>query len=436
MCKLFTVLVIILKSIKMKLITKTLIYYLLVSLPLLVLAGVFSYYVINDELKDGMDDGLLKEAENAQQFLKNVEINQPFFLSSDSLSFITLTKKHKTKTKFFDENILDKNDDDNEYVNYRGIKYYTTYNNQNYLITILKPTIEQEELMEGLFSSFEIIIAFLVLAFFIVNWLVSKTLWKPFYTTLYKLNSYDIKQHHTYQFDISSTKEFSQLNLALTAMTNKLNSDFLQQKEFTENASHEMQTPLAVVKANLSLLMQSQNIKEEEMNQLEAIDNTVKKLASLNKALILLSKIENHQFNQNISVSINDKLKSIIKHYEDLWQSKNIAVETEFDNEIIIACNPTLADVLLTNLLQNAIRHNHIDGSIYISIKGNTLIISNTGEKLSVAEDELFVRFKKNDASKESLGLGLSIVKSIALIYHINVKYQYISDKHTFTLIF
>lgn len=420
----------------MKLISKTLIYYLLVSLPLLVLAGVFSYYVINDELKDGTDDALLKEAENAQQFLKNVEINQPFFLSSDSMSFIQLSSEHKHKKKYFDKSILDKSDDDNEYINYRGIKYYATYNDQTYLITILKPTIEQEELMEGLLSSFEIIIGFLVLAFFIVNWFVSKTLWKPFYNTLSKLNNYDIKQHHAYQFDSSSTKEFNQLNLALTAMTNKLNSDFLQQKEFTENASHEMQTPLAVVKANLSLLMQSQNIKEDEMNQLEAIDNTVKKLTALNKALILLSKIENHQFNENISVSINDKLKSIIKHYEDVWQNKNIAIETEFDNDIIIPCNPTLADVLLTNLLQNAIRHNHKDGSIHISIKGNTLVIANTGEKLSVAEDELFVRFKKNDASKESLGLGLSIVKSISSIYSININYSYTSNKHTFTLIF
>jgi signal transduction histidine kinase len=219
-------------------------------------------------------------------------------------------------------------------------------------------------------------------------------------------------------------------------MTNKLHTDFLQQKEFTENASHEMQTPLAVVKANLSLLFQSPNLKEEEMNQLQSIENTIKKLTALNKALILLSKIENHQFNESVAVDFNDKIKSIIKHNQELLDSKNIVLEIQFDNELIIPFNTTLADVLITNLLQNAIRHNIIGGRIHILIKDQSVIISNSGEPLSVREDELFVRFKKNDASKDSLGLGLSIVNSIASLYNIKVSYLYLSNKHTFTLNF
>ena len=152
------------------------------------------------------------------------------------------------------------------------------------LNAFLKSTLEKEDLLESLFSSFILIIIFLILAFFIVNWWIAKKLWSPFYSTLSKLEAYDIKQHHTYGFDSSSTKEFDQLNKVLNTMTDKLYSDFLQQKEFTENASHEMQTPLAVVKANLSLLMQSPNLREEEMNHLQSIENTIKKLTALNKA--------------------------------------------------------------------------------------------------------------------------------------------------------
>jgi signal transduction histidine kinase len=261
-------------------------------------------------------------------------------------------------------------------------------------------------------------------------------LWQPFYNTLSRLNEYDIKQHHTYHFDESSINEFNQLSTSLNKMTDKIYSDFLQQKEFTENASHEMQTPLAVVKANLSLLVQSPNLKEEEMNQLQAIENTVKKLSALNKALILLSKIDNHQFNENVAVNFNDKITSIIKHYEEVWQSKNIKIETKFDNNLIISCNSTLADVLITNLLHNAIRHNHKNGTINITINKNLLTITNTGELLSIPEKELFVRFKKDDASKDSLGLGLSIVKSIAMLYNINIEYNYLSNKHQFSLQF
>ena len=130
-----------------------------------------------------------------------------------------------------------------------------------------------------------------MLAFLAVNWLLSKTLWKPFYKTINTLNEYDLKNYSHSKFNTSNTREFDQLNSTLNKMTKKIYNDFLQQKEFTENASHEMQTPLAIIKANISLLMQSPNLKEEEMEQLQAIDNTTKKLASLNKALLLLVKI-------------------------------------------------------------------------------------------------------------------------------------------------
>ena len=418
----------------MRLINKTILYYLLVSLPLLILAGVFGYYLIKIELNNSLEESLWKEKLNAEKIIKSLKTPQIIYLTTDSLSKITPVQNNKNGYEYKDSIIYDSFEEEN--LNFRILNHYYLSNNQNYLIVVTKSTLEDDDLMESLFSSFVLIIVFLILAFFIMSWLLSKTLWRPFYNTLSKLNDYDIKQHHTYKFAKSSTSEFNQLNLVLKKMTDKIYDDFVQQKEFTENASHEMQTPLAVVKANLSLLIQSPNLKEEEMNQLQSIENTVKKLTALNKALILLSKIENHQFNESIAVNFNDKIKSIIEHYQDILLTKNISIETTFDNELIVPCNQTLADVLITNLLQNAIRHNKDGGNIGISINNRTLTISNTGEPLSISEDELFVRFKKDDASKDSLGLGLSIIKSIASLYNIEVKYSYSLNKHTFTLIF
>ncbi len=418
----------------MKLTSKTLIYYLLVSIPLLLLAGLYSYFLIQGELREGIEDTLAKESFNAEQVIVSFKEPKNVYLDYDSLSYIKPTAKHKAGYLFTDTTIY--NTYEKEFESYRVLNTYYTAHDQTYFIRISKTTLEEDELMEGLFSSFGLIIGFLIVVFFILNWLLSKTLWKPFYKTLNALNQYDIKQHNHRQFDKTSTTEFNRLNHALNEMTNKIHSDFVRQKEFTENASHEMQTPLAVVKANLSLLIQSPNIKEEEMNRLQAIENTIKKLAALNKALILLAKIENNQFTENTNVNLKEKLETTVSNFNEVILIKNIEVELELNNNLPVIINPALADILITNLLQNAIRHNYKDGLIKISITGNSLIISNTGRPLCIAEDELFTRFKKDDASKDSLGLGLSIVKSITTLYNIKIDYTHLSGMHTFTVNF
>lgn len=418
----------------MRLINKTILYYLLISFPLLIIAGYFSYSLIRMELRDGADEALEKEKANAIQLIHSFNHPHNINLSFDSLSNIRVIESLKTGEIFSDTSIYDK--EEKEYVPYRFLRSYYSYNNNNYLITVSKTTIEEDELLEGIFSSFGIIIGLLVIAFFIVNWLLSKTLWKPFHKTLSELNTYDIKKHELHTFEPATTREFNQLNSALNKMTEKIYSDFLHQKEFTENASHEMQTPLAILKANLSLLIQSPNLKEEEMDQLQAMENTLKKLSALNKSLLLLTKIENNQFHEQITVHLNEAINKALNTYTDLIQAKNIQVETNFESKPALEMDPALVDILLSNLFQNAIRHNKEGGKIKVSIKDKELSISNSGEPLTVNQEDLFVRFKKNDASKDSLGLGLSIVKSIVDLYGFEIHYSYLNTLHTFTLKF
>ena len=226
------------------------------------------------------------------------------------------------------------------------------------------------------------------------------------------------------------------MNEALNKMTNKIYTDFIHQKEFTEKAAHEMQTPLAVMKAKLDLLIQSPNLKEEEMNQLQAIDTSVSKLASLNKALLLLAKIENNQFKDYTEINLQKVIEKIILNYEEVIESKNLSVEKKIEPNGKIMMNPILCDVLISNLIQNATRHNISGGSIKIELTTNTLTISNSGNPLNIKPEELFDRFKKNNASKESLGLGLSIVKSITDLYAIKITYSFSENRHTFALHF
>lgn len=417
----------------MKLISKTLIYYLLISLPLLVIAGLLSYFLIKAELRDGTDETLMSEKVNAQKLIHSLKDSKTIYLSSDSLSNIKLISG-KLNSGFIDTLIYDQ--EENENVAARMLRSYYDFNNNIYQITVVKTTMEEEELLEGILAAFALIIGFLIVSFVIVNWLLSKTLWNPFYKTLSELNKYEIKNHEQHQFAPEKTLEFNQLNAALNKMMEKIYSDYVQQKEFTENASHEMQTPLAVVKANLSLLMQSPHLKEDEMNRLQTIENTIKKLSSLNKALILLSKIENNQFSESEEIQVKSVVSKIADNFIDVIHSKNISLDLMLNQDISTKMNPTLAEILITNLLQNAIRHNTENGQITIELKENSLIIFNTGNPLTIPEEQLFMRFKKNDASKESLGLGLSIVNSIAKSYGFDINYSYINSSHYFKVAF
>ncbi len=418
----------------MKLISKTILYYLLISLPLLIISGYISYYLIRGEVREGTDNSLWKEKINAEKLVKSFVTPHNVTLSSDGMSKITISKATASNYFFSDTLIYDREEDEN--VNHRILNTYFKVNETTYLITLAKPTFEEDALIAGLVSSLLMVIGFLMCSFFVVNWLLSKWLWKPFYKTIHDLNQYDLKNNTGTDFSSSKIKEFNQLNEALNKMTNKIYTDFIHQKEFTENAAHEMQTPLAVMKAKLELLIQSPNLKEEEMNQLQAIDTSVSKLASLNKALLLLAKIENNQFKDSTEISLQKVIEKVIENYEDIIESKNISIEKKFTVDFKIKMNPILCDVLVSNLIQNATRHTITGGAIKIELTANTLLISNSGNPLNIKAEELFDRFKKNDSSKESLGLGLSIVKSITDLYNVKISYSFSKNLHSFSLIF
>jgi len=418
----------------MKLISKTILYYLLISLPLLAISGYISYHLIREEVREGTDNSLWKEKRNAENLVKTFNTPQNVVLSSDGLSKIMLDNSNRHGYTFSDTVMYDK--DEEEDVNHRLLRTYFKSNNTNYLITLAKPTFEEDALIEGLVTSLLLVMGFLMLSFFVVNWFISKSLWKPFYKTIETLTNYDLKDHATINFSSTSTKEFSRLNETLTKMTNKIHTDFIHQKEFTENAAHEMQTPLAVMKARLDLLIQSPNLKEEEMNQLQVLDTSISKLASLNKALLLLAKIENNQFKDIAEISLQKTIEKALSNYEDIIESKNISVENKIVSDPKVKMNPVLCDILISNLIQNATRHTIPGGTIVVELTSTSLSVSNSGNALNIKPEELFVRFKKNDASKESLGLGLSIVKSICDLYAIDINYSFSENKHTFTLLF
>jgi len=238
------------------------------------------------------------------------------------------------------------------------------------------------------------------------------------------------------QLPSTTINEFAELIEAVEQMTQKAKKDYQEIKSFTENASHEIQTPLAIIASKIELLSQSDNLKEDQMHTIQSIAETTNRLAKLNQSLILLTKIDNRQFGATTPVDVSRMVLQILYNYEELFLSRSIQIKQQIDPGVKQTMNEALAEILIINLLTNSFRHNVENGSVTVILQDKYLSISNTGNAISTLPELLFERFRKEAVSSESMGLGLSIVKKICDIYHFKVTYQYQNLLHTITIHF
>jgi signal transduction histidine kinase len=229
-------------------------------------------------------------------------------------------------------------------------------------------------------------------------------------------------------------KEFRQLNRVFDSMTRKMRNDYLNLKEFSENAAHEIQTPLAVIRSKTDLLMQQKKLNKESISLIKSINEATTKLYKLNQGLLLISKIENQIFHEKKMISLKQITESGLDNYKEIMQLKKIRVEMDAVDEAYIEMNETLAEVLISNLLSNAVRFNVDSGFINCHIDNMFLIITNSGLPLTVDPEILFRRFHKASDNPHSVGLGLSIVKKITDTYGMQIEYSCRDNIHEIKL--
>ncbi len=275
----------------------------------------------------------------------------------------------------------------------------------------------------------------LILGFIILNVRLTKTLWEPFQNTLQKLKSFDLTTEKNIEFIQTDIEEFEELNQSLHNLIAKNISVYKQQKTFIENASHELQTPLAVLKSKLSMLMQSENITWEQYEIINAIELPLSRISRINKNLLLLAKIENNQFSNTETMELTQLIHETIELLGDYISNKKIAVETNINEKLNIICNRALLEILITNLLINAIIHNIENSKICIDFNSGILTISNKG-KTALDSKNIFERFSVSSHEKTSSGLGLAIVKEICTRYKWQLKYNFQNQHHTFSVCF
>ena len=238
------------------------------------------------------------------------------------------------------------------------------------------------------------------------------------------------------QLQHTNTTEFAELNKTVLVMTDRAKQDYDSLKNFTDNASHEMQTPLAIINSKLDVLIQDETLNEFQMKQLQGVYDALDRLSNLNQSLLLLTKIENSRFNKKENIQLDELVNEKLYQFEELLQDKKLVITSNV-NPVSVSGNKQLLEILISNLLNNAFRYNIENGLVNIELTNNGLIVSNTSFLPALDKQYVFERFYRHaDTKQEGNGLGLSIVKEICSVAGYNISYAYLNNRHTFSIAF
>lgn len=290
----------------------------------------------------------------------------------------------------------------------------------------------QEDTLMGMFIQFFSIITLLLIAVFVVMRYVPQRLWCPFYATIRRIESFRLEKEHVPELPQTGVSEFDELNHILSELMAKSVKSYRLQREFTENASHELQTPLAIAQMKIDALQQDPNLTNRQAEGLQDIYIQLRRMSRLSRSLLLLSKIENSQFRKDDHVDVNAYVRKLLPQWQTISGSQVIDVQEHGHTEV--ACNEMLLESLLTNLVVNAIRHSREADTVTVEIFPDKLIVSNTSEGGALDKEHIFNRFYHSSESKKGYGLGLAIVKSICDFHHWQIDYNYVQAHHVFTV--
>jgi len=419
----------------MKLSTKTSLNFLSVALFTFLFGIIAFYYTLRYQVDKYINLELNKsKIALLEQTAKLNKFPSTTYGNCQLMTYKTIEFSKENTNFYKDTLILDKKV--NRYKPYRLMTFSTTINNQAYEIQMLRTLEETDGLIINIFLFMTLLFILLIVILLIVNQYSSNQIWKDFYLSLDKINKFDLNIHKDIKLTTTDIKEFEDLNIVLRRMTKRIASDYSKMKEYTENASHEIQTPLAIINSKLELLLQCKELPEKQYQIIADASEASDRLARLNKTLILLTRIENRQFPEEKTIFPQQIIEKHLNNYEEIILSKGIKLSTTFEPEVNIQINPHLADILFLNLIKNAIRHNIPNGELKIKLNSTIFEIANSGAPLDIDSELLFDRFFKSTKSSQSLGLGLSIVKKITELFNIKINYIYTENLHVVKLFF
>lgn len=323
--------------------------------------------------------------------------------------------------------IYDPSQQENEM--FRELKSYKTINGQDYEITVRSMKAEAEDIVLGILFAFVVIIVliFIIQYYFSQAW--NKVLWKPFFNNLDAMKGFSLKSNQNLDLEDSDILEFSELKEEIDVLTRKVTSDYQNLKQFTEDVSHELQTPLAIMQAKIENLLDSEHINAKQFADFSSLQKDIQRLAQLNKKLVLLTKLENQQFQSTEKIELKNLVSETVDDFKEL---SKVPIHFTAEQQLIITADANLMEILVRNLVSNAVKYCAENGEITVELKDSQLVVRNSGNAPIKHPEKLFSRFYKESKNQKSNGLGLAIVKKICDKYGFGLNYDFREGKHVF----
>lgn len=419
-----------------KLLNKTLQYYVTFSLVVMLLGVPLFFFISQWLYLHEADEALaVQKDEFVRFYIPEIKENEiAVFNKLNSDLHIEENTTGITKDSLFDKSIYNHMDKENE--PFRILRSPVIINNKPYIFTVRANLVDDYELALIILGIFTLMILTLLIGLFFITKRISITLWKPFYESLSQIEKFEIDKISNPKLEFVNIEEFHRLNIAINKLIERNTLIYKSQKEFIENAAHELQTPIAIFKGKLETLLQRDDITEEQFEILDNLNDTTTRLNRLNKNLLLLSKIESKQYNVPENVNLNTVIEKQLDFFKEQALAKNILVTTNLKENISKNSNLFLAEILISNLFLNAVNHNIANGKINVDLTEKALIFSNTGMGNPLVTDKLFERFSKVNPSSKGNGLGLSIIKKIVENNNWKISYRYENNFHIFEINF
>lgn len=400
--------------------------------------GVLFYYAIIDEVVDETDDTL----ENYGEILMESALHDPSILETEGslMSFYKFTPISEEEGRhyrqvFYDATVYIELEDEDEPVRVMCTAFRMP-DGRYYELKLMISILERDDMVEAMLWYLGALFLLFLICTSIGIQLVLKGVFRPLHRLLDWLHCIQPGKEVPPLDNPTKIREFRQLSDAALDMGNRSYKAYEEQKQFIENASHELQTPLAIVRGKVELLAESEGMTEQQMEQLDEIYATLGRAVKLNKSLLLLSRIENGQYTEMEDVSVDEILDELLPDLMDIYEHKQVRlIRKREEQPFIIRCNHSLAQILVSNLVKNSLLHNREGGELQVLTTPTSLVIKNTGD-VPLDGEKLFRRFYHGmDGKKDSTGLGLAIARSIALSSSLKLTYEWQDGMHTFRLV-
>ncbi len=400
--------------------------------------GMLFYYAIVDEVVDETDDTL----ENYGKILiSNVLMDSSILDTEGSLmSFYKFRPISEEEAEDYDEVYYDstvyiESEDEDEPVRVMKTAFRMP-DGQYYELKLMISILERDDMVEAMLWYLGALFLLFLICTSIGTRLILQSVFRPLHHLLEWLKQIQPGKEVPVLDNPTKIREFRQLGDAAVDMGNRSYKAYEEQKQFIENASHELQTPLAIVRGKVELLAENEAMTEEQLKELDEIYATLGRAVRLNKSLLLLSRIENGQYTETEDVSVDDVLDELLPDLMDIYEGKHIhLMRTKGETPFVIRCNLSLAQILVSNLVKNSLLHNQEGGELHIVTTSSSLSIKNSGEH-PLDGEKLFRRFYRSiDGKKDSTGLGLAIARSIATSASLRLTYKWEEGMHVFLLV-